>query len=224
MDPVDRHRLRRSFWSPMCGPKARAITAARLDWKVAGHWPLRPAGPAKRGAQRLCRVLEDGVGTGPARAVAARRVSKPSSTTMRCSWPPQARQCRPAWVGHPSTATAQGKHAAGGGHLVVAVPVAPLAQQRGGLLPRRMLEVRRRRTSERLVDRRFEELLPAAEDALVDAAVVAPSGQRLRGRHQLLVHARPPPQQVPHRPLSASWASSAAAEYDSSRARSWAAS
>lgn len=103
---------------------------------------------------------------------------------------------------------------------MVAVQVAPLAQHRGGLLPRRLLEVRRRRTSERLVDRRFEQLLTAAEDALVDAAVVAPRGQRLP---RPLSAARPcaaVPQQVAHRPLSASWASLAAAEYDFSRASS----
>jgi hypothetical protein len=64
-------------------------------------------------------------------------VSKPSSTTMRCSWPPHARQRRPEWVGH-----MVGRHGAGQAgcrrrwaHLVVPVPVAALAQQRGGLLP-----------------------------------------------------------------------------------------
>jgi len=46
-----------------------------------------------------------------------------------------------------------------GGDLGVAVPVAPLAQQRGGLLPQRVLEVRRRRPADRLVDGLPEQLV-----------------------------------------------------------------
>ncbi|MEC9051391.1 MAG: hypothetical protein VX494_14795 [Actinomycetota bacterium] len=61
-----------------------------------------------------------------------------------------------------------GRHGAGkacrgrrGSDMVVAVPVAPLAQQRGGLLPERVLEVRRRRSADRLVDGLLEQLVTA---------------------------------------------------------------
>lgn len=129
------------------------------------------------------------MGTGPARAVAA-RMGIEALVYDDAVQVATAGTTAPSGVGgalvnrHGAGQTRRGRR---GSHLVVAVPVAPLAQQRGDLFPQRVLEVCRRRPAERLVDRRFEQLRPAAENSLVDAAAVAPSGQRLRGRHQLLV-------------------------------------
>jgi len=90
-------------------------------------------------------------------------------------------------------------------HLVVTVPAAALTQQRGGLLPQGLLEVRRRRSAEGVVDGSSARLVTTAEEAFVDAAGVAPPGERLRGQRQLLVRdLHLGSQQFPHRPRCAS--------------------
>lgn len=76
-----------------------------------------------------------------------------------------------ALVDHHSTGQARrGRRWA---HLVVTVPVASLAQHRGGRCHSDCIKVRRRRSAERLVDGRFEQLLTASEDSFVDASGVA---------------------------------------------------
>ena len=97
------------------------------------------------------------MGTGPGRAVAARM-------GVEALVDDDAVQLATAGATAPSGVVGAlvDRHGAGqarrgrrGSHLVVAVPVAPLAQQRGGLVPQRVLEVCRRRSAECLVDRCF---------------------------------------------------------------------
>ncbi len=212
MDPVDRRRLRRSSWSLMCGARVRAITAAELLGDVsprglsqAGQAAWHPAAaPCARGqcANRWTPAVAARMGVVALVDDDAVQLATAGATTST--------GVGGALLGHPGAGKA--RRGRRGSDLVVAVPVAPLAQHRGGSLPERVLEVRRRRSADRLVDGLREQLVTAGEDPLVDAAAVAPAGQCLGGRHQLLVHAGPLPQQVPHRPRSASWASSAAAE------------
>ena len=139
----------------MCGARARAITAAELLGRRVAPGSGRLG--QQRGAQQLRHVLEDGGGTGGARAVAARMgvVALVDDDAVQ-----QATAGATASTGVGGALL--GCHCAGqacrgrrGSDLVVAVPVAPLAQQRGGLVPQRVLEVCRRRSAECLVDRCF---------------------------------------------------------------------
>lgn len=58
--------------------------------------------------------------------------------------------------------------------------------------PQGVLELGGCSSAERLGDGAAEELVAGFQDWLLDAAVVAPAGQRLRGRRQLLIHGRAP--------------------------------
>jgi hypothetical protein len=73
-------------------------------------------------------------------------------------------------------------------NVVAGVPVAALAQEVSDLLPQGAFELRCSSPAEGLNDGAAEEALTGGEDAVVDAALVAPAGQPLRGSCQLLVH------------------------------------
>lgn len=120
----------------MCAARVRALTAAELLGRQVS--PGSGGLGQERGAQQLRRVLEDGGGTSRARAVAARMgvVALVDDDAVQLA---TAGATASTGMG----GALLGRHGAGkayrgrrGRDLVVAVPVAPLAQQRGGLLPR----------------------------------------------------------------------------------------